>query len=127
MKKVHKVIISFFVISAIILIALYGIYLSKSKNVNLPSEDVFYYGITCPHCKIVEQFIEEENISSKIEFKSKEVYQNKDNANELIKIGKFCNIEPKYIGAVPLLYFNKTCYLGDAPIIEFLNRTLENR
>lgn len=127
MKKVHKVILGFFVIMAIVLIALYGIYLSKSKNVNLPSEDIFYYGITCPHCKLVEQFIEEKNISSKIEFKSKEVYQNQANANELILVAKFCKIESKYIGAVPLLYYNKTCYLGDTPIIEFLNKTLENK
>jgi hypothetical protein len=127
MKKVHKVIISFFVIMAIVLIALYGIYLSKSNQVSIPNGDVLYYGITCPHCKIVEQFIEEKNISSKIEFKNKEVYQNKANANELIAVGKFCKIESQYVGAVPLLYYNKTCYLGDVDIITILNKTLENK
>lgn len=122
MKKVNKVIINFFIIAAIVIAILYGIYLNKQKNLPV-QEDVFYYGITCPHCKVVEQYMEENNVSSKIQFKSKEVYQNKENAAELTKVGRYCKLG-KNIGAVPLLFYNDNCYLGDKPIIDFLNKTI---
>jgi glutaredoxin len=126
MQKAQKVIVGFFIVAVLVLAGLYGYYLSKSSKISVPNEDILYYGITCPHCKIVEEYIAENNVSSKIIFKNKEVYQNKDNANELIKVGKYCKLEASYVGAVPLLFYNKTCYLGDTPIIDLLNKTLEN-
>jgi hypothetical protein len=125
MEKVHRVIVSFFVICFIVIAGLYAISLQDKRDSPPVSGNVFYYGITCPHCKIVEAFISENNITNKLIFESKEVYENTNNANELISLGKYCKLQMNYVGAVPLLFFNNTCYLGDVDIINFLNKTME--
>ena len=115
MKKVHSVILIFFIIVAVVLIALY--YLSNEKN----SSAILYFGNTCPHCKIVEDFIKENNITSKFAVESKEVYDNLENALELENVAKSCNISKDAIG-VPLLYYNEKCYVGDNDIITLLEK-----
>jgi hypothetical protein len=124
MEKPKKVILGFLVVSLIIIAILYGMLLYKKSNT---FDDAFYYGITCPHCKIVEEYILQNNITEKVVFEQKEVYIDKTNAAELISIGKKCKLKQDYVGAVPLLYYNGTCYLGDAPIIDFLNKTITNK
>jgi phage FluMu protein Com len=123
MNKAQKIVVGFFIVSILVLAGLYLVYL-KSNNSKLPSEDTLYYSFTCPHCKIVEQFISEKNITSKIEIIQKEVSQNQKNSKELVAIGKYCKLQEDYIGAIPLFFSDKECYLGDGDIINFLkNKT----
>lgn len=134
MDKPWKIIISFFVILILVIAGLYGYYLYKqnsnnkicnptaykiaaSGNLSLPSGIVFYYGSTCPHCKLVEEFMKNNSIESKISIIQKEVFQNKTNADEMVNIQNLCKLPQEDIGAVPLLYLNNTCYLGDKDII----------
>jgi glutaredoxin len=87
---------------------------SQSVNENiLPSskEIVFYYGITCPHCKEVEQWMKEKKIEEKIKVIKKEVYQNRANQQELSYVAQKCNINPSMIG-VPFLYSDGQCFIG---------------
>jgi glutaredoxin len=87
---------------------------SQSVNENiLPSskEIVFYYGITCPHCKEVEQWMKEKKIEEKIKVIKKEVYQNRANQQELSYVAQKCNINPSMIG-VPFLYTDGQCFIG---------------
>ena len=133
MEKVHKVIVGFFVAVIIIIAILFFISIKKENNyytctqtLGLPSEAVLYYGDTCPHCKIVEDFLTENDVASRLDFVQKEVYRNNTNAQELLLIGSLCRLPSNYVGSVPLFYMDGKAFLGDKPIIEFLNNTYFN-
>ena len=90
MNKAQKVVVGFFIVSVLIIAGLYITYVLKQKEVGLPLENTLYYSFTCPHCKVVEQFIAENNITYKINFTEKEVSLNSGNAEELVLVGKYC-------------------------------------
>ncbi|MEK6880454.1 MAG: hypothetical protein AABY22_12635 [Nanoarchaeota archaeon] len=128
MEKAQKSVLKVLGISIAIIVILASIYISKGnpedKNPLIPfNQTVLYYGITCPHCKVVEEFINDNNITSKININQKEAFENATNALELMSIGNLCKLNKGELGAVPLLFYNNTCYIGDSPIINFLNNT----
>lgn len=84
------------------------------------AELIFYYGDTCPHCHIVDNYIKNNRISQKLNITNKEVYNNQDNADELRAKAKLCGIPDNALG-VPLLWNGRDCLVGDQPIIDFLN------
>jgi glutaredoxin len=86
----------------------------QSVNENIiPSSKqiVFYYGITCPHCQEVEEWMKEKKIEEKIKVIKKEVYQNRANQQELSYVSQKCNLNPSMIG-VPFLYTDGQCFIG---------------
>lgn len=85
---------------------------------------VIYYGEQCPHCRIVENYIEDEGIGKDFDIEMKEVSQSEDNKSELIKRVEYCNIKGP-IG-VPFLWDGQACYSGDEDIVDYL-RTKTNR
>jgi hypothetical protein len=82
------------------------------------SDIVFYYSNTCPHCKVVEDFIVKNKISEKVFFKSQEVGENTDNASDLASKAAKCGIKQDEIG-VPLLWDGSQCYIGQDEVIDF--------
>ncbi len=125
MNKAKKAVWAFSILAVIVIAALWIIAPSNTPEGNISADKIiFYYGITCPHCKNVEVFMDEKNADSILPIERKEVYLNKTNADELIEIGKICKIDKDYIGAVPLTYFNGTCFLGDTDSIAFLEQKL---
>ena len=89
---------------------------------------VFYWGNGCPHCKNVENWLDENNSDKKLKVNYKQVYQNINNQNELYNMAKqYCPdiINNGGIG-VPVGFdpVNKKCIIGDTPIIEFLSDKL---
>ncbi|VVB79282.1 Uncharacterised protein [uncultured archaeon] len=130
MKKSKKVVAVFFGLAFLVIIVLAIMaFLPKTPNPgNLPNSNelTFYYGITCPHCKLVEEWMANNNFTQKVNITQKEVYLNTTNAQELLSVGKFCKLSSKMIGAVPLVYANETCYLGDVDSINFLKTKLGN-
>jgi hypothetical protein len=129
MNKAQKVVFGFLSIAIIVIAVLIVISIRVPHNYFTCSNTgiegtVFYYGVTCPHCKIVEEFMTENNVLEKINLVQKEVYQNQTNANELINLGRNCNLPGDYIGAVPLLYENNKAYVGDKDIIDFLKQKI---
>jgi glutaredoxin len=90
---------------------------SKGKEVAL------FVSATCPHCQKVEEWLRankgiEENSGMTI----KEVNGNRENIGQLIKRGEECGFDERSKGAVPLLYDNGKCVLGDQPIIDYLSK-----
>ena len=79
---------------------------------------VLYYGNTCPHCKIVEQYLTDNKVPDKVKFAQKEVYDNKDNALELAARAKTCGLDTDAIG-VPFLWDGKECIQGQEQVIAF--------
>ncbi|MFH1367022.1 MAG: hypothetical protein ABIH38_03465 [Patescibacteria group bacterium] len=86
----------------------------------------FYYGYSCPHCKNVEEFIKDNNVESRLDVKidKKEIYLNRDNASAFQAICSDFNIPTNQRG-VPFLVWGDQYFLGDAPIISFLEDKLK--
>lgn len=134
MKKLIKLLI--------IVAIIFGSYklLSKSPTTTSPSDNVklseetdyiFYYGNTCPHCLAVEEFIDDNQVDQKLNIISKEIYDNKDNREEMLEVAnQYCSqlVDPTSGGVGVPFFFdvkNETCLLGDTPIIDFLKEKIE--
>ncbi|MEM3362267.1 MAG: hypothetical protein QXV83_01125 [Candidatus Anstonellaceae archaeon] len=85
---------------------------------------IFYWGDGCPHCQKVKNFIEENNLKTKITIIEKEVYKNKTNAQELLEVAKSCSLDTSTIG-IPFLVYKNKCYIGSDQAIELLNSFLK--
>ncbi len=79
---------------------------------------VLYWGIGCPHCIKVEEYLQANKVDEKIQITRKEVYQNQKNAYEMSKRAGECGL-PTGTVAVPFLWTGKTCLIGDIDIIKF--------
>ena len=89
------------------------------------SDLVLFYGSTCPHCKVVEEFISQNQIDQKLTISQLEVYENKSNAkifSDMIK--KVCpdQLNPQGL-SVPFFIDQKEnkCLIGDTTIIDYLS------
>lgn len=87
------------------------------------AEPIFYYGNTCPHCEIVEEWFEANQVEEKITFSKKEVYDNRANAAELTKVAVACGLDANNIG-VPFLYAEGQCLIGSPDIISYFAQKL---
>lgn len=88
---------------------------------------VLYYGDTCPHCKNVEEFVKENGIKEKLSFEEKEVYENQQNAVEMVKRAQdSCGLNSDTIG-VPFFWTGEKCLMGDKDIIAFLKEAAEKQ
>lgn len=92
----------------------------QAKITDNPNAIVYYYGEGCPHCKVVSDFLEANpQVVEKVSFEKKEVWSNKDNAAELERRAKACDVKPEGMG-VPFLYGGDgKCYIGEPEVIGF--------
>lgn len=120
MNKAHKVIVIFCIIAAIILVGLW--YLAERAAAK-DDTVYFYFGNTCPHCKNVEVWMLQNNVSEKLNVVQKEVYENQANALELQKRARTCRINADEIG-VPLVYYKGQCYVGEDQGIQLFEQLL---
>ena len=122
----------------IIIAVLIGFYFLTSQKPNTltstltptsiptPTSDlVLFYGSTCPHCKVVEEFISTNKIDQKLTISQLEVYENKSNVkifSDMVK--KVCpdQLNPEGL-PVPFLIDQKNnkCLVGDTPITDYLS------
>jgi len=80
-----------------------------------------FFGSTCPHCEVVEEWLEANSeVKEKSGLKAKEVYNDRDNSQELAEKAAECKISGG-IG-VPFLYDHGECIVGDQPIIDHLEQ-----
>ena len=117
-KKV-KIIIGVLIILIAIFAILIFIWQKDSKQFleNKPTGIILFYGDTCPHCKVLEEWIKENNIEEKIEITKLEVYNNEDNRKLLVEKATECGITDN-IG-VPFLWTGTDCVVGDQLIEQF--------
>ena len=90
------------------------------------SSMIFFYGDTCPHCKNVEKYFQDNEMHSKVNFAEKEVYKNPANAKLLADKAKICGIKEDEVG-VPFLWADEKCYIGDEEIIKFFNEKINEK
>jgi len=89
----------------------------------LPAEGeiVLYWGTTCPHCKVLKEWMAEKKIEEKVKVILKEVYENRTNQKELMAVAGKCGIVANQVG-VPLLYAEGKCMIGTDPIESYLSQ-----
>jgi LPXTG-motif cell wall-anchored protein len=75
----------------------------------------FFYGDSCPHCKKVEAYFQENGIYDKYDITSLE-FSNPFNTRLLLKFGDVFNDPNK--GAVPAVAFGDKFIVGDQPIMD---------
>ncbi|MFZ2187390.1 MAG: glutaredoxin domain-containing protein [Candidatus Moraniibacteriota bacterium] len=91
----------------------------QSQIVDDPDAIVYYYGEGCPHCKVVQDFLDDNDIAAKVSFEKKEVWSDKQNAAEVGRRAKVCGIKPDGMG-VPFVYGGDgRCYIGEPDVINF--------
>ena len=95
---------------------------SVNKN-NAPSGLIFFYGDSCPHCKIVEQYMSDNQVDEVLTINKLEVYNNRDNAALMTERAKACGLDSKSLG-VPLLVDGNKCFMGDQEAIDYLKSKL---
>lgn len=91
---------------------------SQSDMESLRNQITYYYGLECPHCLRVLQFIEENKIAEKVTFTKKEVSHDVANGQEFLQVAKTCGIASSDAG-VPLLYAEGKCFLGETEVMGF--------
>ena len=117
-----------FVLLAILVIIIGGVLLSskqeKQEPLPLPSSYEYFWGDGCPHCAVVEEFLNSWEKKDLVKIEKKEVWKNAANAKYLEQRAESCGYKPSEI-AVPFLFTPEgKCLVGDKPIITFFE-TLE--
>lgn len=87
------------------------------------ADPILYYGNTCPHCEIVEEWLVTNDVEAQMTFTRKEVYDNRENAAELTKVAVSCGLDANTIG-VPFLYAEGQCSIGSPDIINYFAQKL---
>ena len=91
----------------------------EPKVLSLPSSYEYFWGDGCPHCAVVEEFLNSWEGKDKVAIDKKETWSNRENANLLNERVKYCNIRPSEVG-VPFLFTPEgKCITGDTPIIDY--------
>ena len=108
--------------------------LTKERKIASPVDTgqnaalILYYGDGCPHCKVVEDYIAQNNLQTKLDISEKEVWHNQTNLNELTNKARACGLDLNKLG-IPMLWDRKTdkCYggqtdKGEGEVIDFLSQ-----
>ena len=115
MKKVHRVILYFLLVMAIIIAAL-AYYAFQPRF-------VLYVGDGCPHCAIVEEYMKNNSISTKLPITIKEVWHNQVNNVELGRKAVACGLDPNKVG-IPMLVVDGRCIGGDVDITAYFKEKM---
>lgn len=107
MKKSVK--LSLFIVALLFIAGLVTILIKKQ-----PSQ-ILFYSNTCPHCKIVEQYIKDNNVKNYLAFSEIEISKNPANAQLLTRKAITCGMPTDNLG-VPFFFDGVNCYMGDQDI-----------
>ncbi len=121
MKK-NKPLLKTLLIVLIIIAAIVSLVLASlapKKPTKKENAMILFYGENCPHCKIVEQYINDNKVKDKLKFQELEVYNNKANAALMVEKAKLCGIEATRGLGVPFFFDGKNCLRGDTEIVNF--------
>jgi len=95
------------------------IYKSDSSSTTTNEDLILFYGDTCPHCLIVEEFLDSQgDLATRLNLTRKEVYNDLKNQRLLTTKAKLCGLDTASIG-VPFLWNQGTCLIGDVDIVNY--------
>ena len=132
-----KIIIPTVLFAAVLIFSFFVLPLEKDKSqlpINEPpiqenqesGQIILFYADSCPHCAIVEKYIEDNDIKGKISFTQKEVSRSQNNIGELTEKAEICGLSTDSIG-VPFLWDGKNCLIGDQKIIAFFKKQTDEQ
>ncbi len=110
MKKSVK--LSILVIALLFIAGLMAVLIKKQPN------QILFYSDTCPHCKIVEQYINENNVKNYLVFSQLEISKNPANSQLLVEKATGCGLSTDGLG-VPFFFDGKNCFVGDQDILKY--------
>jgi len=111
MDNNQKILIGLVVILIISAVA----YFLSSTNPQTKDEEnkvIFYWGVGCPHCENIKEYIKENQIDKKILIEEREVYNDKKNLEMLRMDAQRCGLGSSMIG-IPFLVYKQKCYVGE--------------
>jgi hypothetical protein len=128
---INKKILILIILTTLVLLSLV-LFLIKSKA-QLPAEEkqqgenqqeelidksklVLFLG--CEKCSLIEKYIQQNPIESKLSFEKKYIYGDEKNTQEMLFIAKECGILGNDAG-VPLFWNGSECFIGDKNIESF--------
>lgn len=92
-----------------------------ARKATIPTGNFYFYSTTCLHCKTVSNYVADNKLREKgIHYFELEVSSNPSNAIMLKSVGERCNIKEEDL-AVPLLWYNQTCYTSSDEIINYFD------
>lgn len=120
-----KNILLIFISLGIAAIGFYNFFVSKNPDNVGNSEDgiILFYQTGCSYCKIVDDYIKENNVEEKVVFQKKEVLSNQNNAALMSQKASICGLSLKNIG-VPFLWTGEKCLIGDKDIVNFFQQEI---
>ena len=119
------------IIIVLVVIVLAGVgylYISHKNTANVlgatsTADTILFYGIGCPHCQKVEDYMSQNKVTDKIQIDQREVFANKSNAELMATKAADCGISKDNLG-VPLLWVKGKCYSGDEEVIQYFKDQL---
>ncbi len=115
MKKNKKA----FAAAVLVLAALALAYLSRVPEGSKDDAVLLFYGYSCPHCKNVEKFIDENGLNSKMNIVSLEVMNNSGNLAQMRNYAAKCGLKGGTL-SVPFIVAQGRCYEGEENALKFL-------
>lgn len=92
-----------------------------SQTPSLPENVEYFWSETCPHCKKVADFIETWEGKDAFEMEKVEINDTNENTMLFLQRGtQVCKIPRNQLGVPLLITPEGKCFLGDAPIIDYL-------
>ena len=109
----------FGLILVVCLVSLAIIYLNTGNSEEDGGKIIYFYGFNCPHCKNVEAYMEENNMTSKLQIEEHEVMQDKKNLAKMVRYARGCGFTGNSL-QTPFVYSGGSCYMGEDDVMNFL-------
>ncbi len=108
-----------FIIIGLIIIAVVVVIILRNNQIKNQASPILFYGDTCPHCQIVEKYINDHDVQAHFKFKELEVFHDQANAQLLGHYAQRCQLNTEKGVGVPFLWTGKKCLIGQKVIINF--------
>ncbi len=117
--KLLKIVLPLLLISLVALV-----YINRPQVIGDNDESILIFtSKTCPHCKVVKDYIADKNLTQKLPIVFADVASSQ-NSNLLIEKATTCGLDTSSIG-VPFYFYQGECLSGDQPIIDKLDKMLQ--
>jgi glutaredoxin len=80
----------------------------------------YYWRDGCPYCDSVEEFLQDWEGKDSVAIDKKDVGRDRASANLMLQRAQACDIPSNQLGVPFLVTPDGECYIGDAPIIDYL-------
>ena len=87
-------------------------------SLEAPTSYEYYWSVTCPHCKNVNDFMVGWDGKDKIKIDKYEINESTENRDRFVARGELCEIPRSRLGVPLLITLKGVCLNGDTPIIE---------